>query len=110
MQNKIVSRVILTFLYSVFFVGCTAQSQFTYQKHDANKNENNELTIQKSKCLAETNKAIQVPIQMPCFGTGFSKGFCEGQKAKEFKEYQRLKEEIFDGCMVEHGYEKVSVK
>lgn len=110
MKNKIVHGVILTFLFSVFFVGCTAQPQFTYQKYDVNKNENNELTIQKSKCLVETNKAIQAPIQMPCFGTGFAKGLCEGQKTKEFKEYKRVKEEIFDGCMAELGYKKVLVE
>lgn len=106
-QNKIVHGIILTFLFSVFFVGCAAQPQFTYQKYDVNKNENNGLMIQKSKCLVETNKAIQAPIQMPCFGKGLSKGFCEGQKAEEFKEYKRLKEEIFDGCMAELGYKKV---
>lgn len=106
MKKFIYGTIVLAIIFG--FNGCTttAKQQYVYVEPNMQNTDKQKLLIHKSKCLAKTSQSVQVPIQMPCFGKGFSKGYCEGQKSKEMEEYRTIKDEIMEGCMAEYGYIK----
>lgn len=102
----IISAFILT--------GCATQNetQYTWVKSKAT-NQEKEHTIADSACTAEAYKAIPNTTysESSCNGlTGFQKGFCQADTSKKGKEAVALRTKIYDGCMLNKGWEKQPAK
>jgi hypothetical protein len=93
-----------------FLTGC---SSFVEEKYEWKKAKNgaSEYSIVNAVCKSESYRAVPIPsINLSgCefMDSGFSRGFCSGSSSRHSRERTNIRNEIYDGCMVANGWEKV---
>ena len=100
-------KFLIIFGISLLLIGCTTNSNTpTKWVKVTNKHTNKQyiLTRTKNKCKAKAYREIRRPIIMPCYGTGFVRGACEGENANIMRNYRQMKYDVYTACMYDAGY------
>lgn len=104
-------KLLFTLFLVILLGGCSTQPEIQYIYENSNipdEDKNSQWLIDRGECNLQSHK-IPLPIRMPCLGSGFSKGYCEGSQNRQMKEAQNARQQVFDGCMVKRGY-KIEVQ
>ena len=105
-------RYLILLLVIFVLSGCATQSKITYKYSNPNipaENAETQWLIVKGECLQESNK-VPLPIRTPCLGSGYAKGYCEGEQSRLLREAKEVQQQIFDGCVTKKGYIKEVVQ
>lgn len=106
-----IRKLLFTLFSVILLAGCSTQPKVKYIYLNPNipdEDKNTQWLIDKGECTQQSHK-IHLSVRMPCFGSGFSKGYCEGSQNRQMAEAQNARQQVFDGCMAKRGY-KIEVK
>lgn len=102
------NRFLVLFLALGIAGGCASSTRevVTYSNpRISGANKETQWLIDRGACLQKSYR-IPVPTRTPCYGSGFSKGYCESEQSRLLNQVNEARQQIFDGCMAEKGYKK----
>lgn len=105
-------KVLSTVCVTVLLVGCATQGDSTQWVKTSVNTQGKEQAIASSQCQAEAYKSVPImPVTNNCGGPlgltrGFARGFCEGANAKQARQTNELRAEVYEGCMLSKGWQK----
>jgi hypothetical protein len=85
--------------------------EYTWTKKGANGQEKDYI-IADSKCTAESYKSVPEIPSSDCsdYGGGFARGACLAKIDLKVKKMEAVRSKIYDGCMLNEGWEKQLLK
>lgn len=101
---KLQNIIIITSILAI--TSCASKNKDIWVKNGVSS-QGKEYTIADSLCTAESYKAApEMPMASCGPQSGFSQGFCMSSQMSSAGNMAKVRAKVYDGCMLEKGWEK----